>query len=90
MTCSTPLCIRGAPQITAAPIRRLIKYLRKTGVGDEDIANDLGVPTELIAAILRRQTINLYAADRMVCAMGFCPVEVWPEWGQLADEEEIA
>ncbi len=39
-------------------------------------------------AIVAQPTINRYTADRWACALGFHPVELWPEWTALADAED--
>ena len=79
--------LTAEPQIEANPIHRLIAIFRAAGTPDIETARDLGINTRQIAAVLARPTISIYAADRMACALGYHPVEIWPDWGHLVYEE---
>ena len=79
------------PQITAAPIHKVILFLRQSGVADHKIAEALGVPTRNISKLLATPTISIYNADEIACHWGAHPISWWgDEWCSTPEEEEVA
>lgn len=78
------------PQVTAAPIHRVIQFLRQSGVADHKIAEALGVSARNISKLLATPTLSVYAADAIACHWGAHPTAWWgAEWGNDVSEEDI-
>ena len=81
---------KSNPQISSAPVHRIILFLRSSGVSDRKIAEALGVGTGKISRILAQPTLSVYSADEIACAWGEHPCAWWSEWGSDLSEEDDA
>lgn len=65
--------------------RALATYARRHGLSQRDLPGALGLPVYLVRQCFEGRWLRAANADRLACALGRHPSELWPEWFAVAD-----
>ncbi|MHB2022272.1 MAG: hypothetical protein ACYCO3_02915 [Mycobacteriales bacterium] len=64
----------------APAARALTSYARSRGLSVRELPATLGLPVSLIRQCFEGRWLRARSADRLACALGRHPYELWPEW----------
>lgn len=76
------------PHLPADPLRRFARSQDRDNKGHQPHANRAEIPKQsaLYKAFhegLRKGYVTIWMGDRLACAFGYHPGELWPEWWEI-------